>query len=154
MPPWQTNFTSEYINSGVYLPNSTWNKKGRGYPDVTANGHNCPVFGLGEGGASSVDGTSCSTPVFAAIVSLLNDHQLSNNKSPLGFVNPLLYKMKLNHPEAFGEVLSGNNHCTEYLCCSKDFGFSTPTKETNWNPVYGLGQPVVSEMKKYLDSLK
>ncbi len=32
------------------------------------------------------EGTSASTPVFAAMVSLMNDARLNNKKSPLGFL--------------------------------------------------------------------
>lgn len=152
--PWQKQFIFEYLSSGVSLPpDSYWNINGRGYPDVVANGHNCPVYGLYGDGFQVVDGTSCSCPIFAAIVALLNDHQLSNGKNVLGFINPLLYKIKSDYPNAFGKTLKGNNHCTEATCCSADYGFITPMKETKWNPVSGLGFPVVSEIKKYLDSL-
>lgn len=39
----------------------------------------------------TVDGTSCSSPIFASIVSLLNDRLIAAGKSPLGFLNPFLY---------------------------------------------------------------
>ena len=39
------------------------------------------------------DGTSSSTPVWAGMLSLVNTARLSAGKPPLGFVNPLLYKM-------------------------------------------------------------
>jgi tripeptidyl-peptidase-1 len=42
----------------------------------------------------------------AAIFSLLNDHQLSNGRPPLGFLNPWLYKTGWL---AFNDIISGNN---------------------------------------------
>jgi subtilase family serine protease len=47
------------------------------------------------------DGTSASTPVVAALLTLLNDYQLSQARSPLGFVNHLLYSVAKSNPEAY-----------------------------------------------------
>lgn len=44
----------------------------------------CQVFNLQNGAFGWEGGTSMSTPVFAGIVSLLNDWRLNNGKSPLG----------------------------------------------------------------------
>jgi subtilase family serine protease len=38
------------------------------------------------------DGTSASTPVFAGILTLINQYRLSQGKPQVGFVNPILYK--------------------------------------------------------------
>jgi tripeptidyl-peptidase-1 len=37
-----------------------------------------------EGSATSVGGTSCSSPIFAAIIGLINDQLAAAGKSPLG----------------------------------------------------------------------
>jgi tripeptidyl-peptidase-1 len=42
-------------------------------------------------------------------VSLLNDARLSKSRAPLGFLNPLLYDMAANHPDAFADVRVGAN---------------------------------------------
>ena len=42
----------------------------------------------------------------ASIFSLLNDFRLSNNRKPLGFINPLLY---LNASSGFTDIDSGSN---------------------------------------------
>ena len=135
----------------MYLPKnrSTWNEYGRGYPDVVANGHNCPVYSIGSG-FIDVDGTSCSCPIFAAMVGLLNDYQTTKGRPRLGFINPLLYKMT-QEATIYNPVAAGNNYCTESQCCSKEFGFSTPPLTTVWNPVTGLGQPNIKQIKTYLD---
>lgn len=52
------------------------------------------------GWTTPVDGTSCSTPTFSAIVALLNDVRFKAGKSPLGFLNPLLYA----NPQAFQDI--------------------------------------------------
>jgi tripeptidyl-peptidase-1 len=36
-----------------------------------------------------VSGTSCSTPIFASVIALINDRLIAAGKSTLGFLNPL-----------------------------------------------------------------
>ena len=62
--------------------------------------------------------TSCSAPVFAAIVSLLNSYRLNNGKPPLGFINPLIYQAFASDPTIFTDITTGDNKCTE-TCCDK-----------------------------------
>ena len=62
---------------------------GRGFPDVAAQGEKVQIVVGGQTG--SVAGTSCSSPIFASVVSLLNDRLIAAGKPPLGFLNPLLY---------------------------------------------------------------
>ncbi len=147
-PIWQRGLVESYLKSGVYLPDrNNWNVNGRGYPDVSLVGHNCPV--LNSGSYEAVDGTSCSTPIMAGILALLNDYQVSKGRPKLGFVNPLLYQMALNKG-LFKKPISTNTHCTEYLCCDSEFGFEG--SDTLWDPVSGLGGPNVTAMILYLDT--
>ena len=151
LPSWQYDAVNKYLNSSVPLP-SDFNRNGRGYPDVSAIGHNCPI--IQNNSLIGVDGTSCSSPVFAAIVSLLNDHQVSKGKSKLGYINPLLYKMYGDDPSIFNDIVAGNNYCTEYSCCDKrkddgsDYGYLSAE---GWDPVTGLGTPNVGKMIEWLD---
>jgi len=80
------------------------------------------------GNTYGVAGTSCSSPTFAALVSVLNDVRMSLGKSVLGFLNPLIYA----HPEAFNDITVGNNPgCnTDGFYCSQ-----------LWDPVTGFGTP-------------
>ena len=112
-----------YLNSGVNLPPSnTFNGKLRGYPDVAFNGHHYSIF-ISQSGDQcpcqqiAVDGTSCSSPAFAGLVSLLDDFVISNGGSPLGFLNPLLYKMASEQPNTFNDITSGDNKCNRQWCC-------------------------------------
>ena len=54
-------------------------------------------------------GTSASAPVFAAMVTLWNDIRLANNMPTMGFIAPFLYYIHSTHPEAFQDVVTGNN---------------------------------------------
>lgn len=150
LPKWQKNSVEKYLNSGTSLP-SNFSSSGRGYPDVTAVSHNCPVFNNGQLGG--VDGTSCSSPVFASIVSLLNDFQVTRGKPKLGYINPLLYSMFEDDPTLFNDLTVGNNWCTEYNCCpvrkdnGSDWGYAAAK---GWDPVYGLGSPNVGRIIEWL----
>ncbi|TFY54701.1 hypothetical protein EVG20_g9602 [Dentipellis fragilis] len=52
-----------------------------------------------------INGTSAATPVLASIAALLNDELVAAGKSPIGFMNPLIYANK----EAFNDITSGSN---------------------------------------------
>ena len=146
MPKWQVDSVNKYLKSGIALG------KGRGYPDISMIGHNCPVVTSGE--VQGVDGTSCSSPIAAGVMAILNGLELSKGKPPLGFLNPLLYKMYEDDPYIFHDVSYGNNYCTEYNCCPKnknggsDFGYLSMK---GWDPVTGLGSLNVMKMIDYLN---
>ncbi|KAH8995590.1 subtilisin-like protein, partial [Lactarius hatsudake] len=62
-----------------------YNPEGRGIPDIAAQALRLPIV-LGDAD-SLVEGTSCSTPTVAGIISLLNDYLITNGRPPLGFLN-------------------------------------------------------------------
>lgn len=64
-----------------------FNAAGRGFPDIAAQGVNVEIVSGGR--AELVDGTSCSSPIFSSIVSLINDRLIAAGKPVLGFLNPL-----------------------------------------------------------------
>ncbi|KAI0085907.1 peptidase S8/S53 domain-containing protein, partial [Irpex rosettiformis] len=79
-------------------------------------------------------GTSCSSPIFASVISLINDQLIAAGKSPLGFLNPFLYA----NPSAFNDVTSGSNPG-----CNTN-GFKATS---GWDPVTGLGTPNFAGLK-------
>lgn len=84
-PAYQKDAVSAYLNGGTALPPSSYfNSTGRGYPDVAAFGNDVLV-NVG-GNLEGVGGTSCSSPIFAGVVSLLNDISISKSGKPLGYV--------------------------------------------------------------------
>lgn len=54
-------------------------------------------------------GTSASAPVFSAMVTQWNDIRLTYGLPPMGFVAPWLYDAWENNPEAFNDIVTGNN---------------------------------------------
>lgn len=96
----------------------------RGYPDVALSGHNYLV--ANNGSVFPVDGTSASAPLFASLVSILNDHRISAGMSPMGFILPFLCThartcvmcvldcpaaddVATTNPDAFNDIVVGDN---------------------------------------------
>lgn len=57
----------------------------------------------------SAAGTSAAAPTFGGVISLLNDVRISKGKSPLGWLNPMLYALGDKWPEALNDIIVGNN---------------------------------------------
>lgn len=129
-PEYQSHAVAEYLAKGTVPSFKHFNASGRAYPDVSAFATNFAVFH--NGSRIPVDGTSCSTPTFAGLVSLLNDIQLQRGKKTLGFLNPLLY-LKLRG-RGFFDVTTGVNGGYASMCD----GFQATT---GWDPVSGWGSP-------------
>ena len=119
-----------------------------------------------------LDGTSASAPIFAGIVTLLNDARLNANKKPLGFINQMMYQASANRPAtfygkidfscsftpfnlfAFLDVTVGRNRCGDIggvlpTCCQHGF-----TCGVGWDAVTGLGTPNYAELKDYVLGLQ
>ena len=58
-----------------------------------------------DGQLITVYGTSASAPVFASIITLINNARLSVGKSTVSFINPVLYAQ----PEVMNDVTVGAN---------------------------------------------
>jgi len=127
-PDYQVKAVNDYLT--VYgkniPPQNLWNQSGRAFPDVAALGTGFPI--VVGGNTYGVAGTSCSSPTFSALVTLLNDVRISLGKSVLGFLNPLIYA----HPEAFNDITMGNNPG----CGTQGFYAAQ-----GWDPVTGYGTP-------------
>merc|ERR1719253_546870 len=91
MPEHQKATVAAYLgNTSGLPPLSSFNQKGRAYPDVSA---------------IAVEGTSQSCPIMAGIFSMITDMRLNAGLPPLGFVAPRIWKMAQQHAgEAFEDV--------------------------------------------------
>ncbi|TCD71643.1 hypothetical protein EIP91_007390 [Steccherinum ochraceum] len=125
-PSYQSTAVATYLKALGSTNSGKFNAKGRGFPDVAAVGDNVEIAFQGQFGL--VAGTSCSSPIFASLVSLINDRLIAQGKSPLGFLNPFLYA----NPGAFNDITTGDNPG----CNTNGF----PAK-AGWDPVTGLGTP-------------
>ncbi|KAI2616243.1 subtilisin-like protein [Hypoxylon sp. NC1633] len=141
-PAWQVDAVASFLaranlsfdgydgGAGNYTPVDAgagrFNRRGRAYPDVAANGDH---FVISSGGQLwRIGGTSASAPLWGAVVTLINEERLAAGKGPVGFIHPVLY----SHPEVFKDVSEGDNRAC------KTMGF--PAIE-GWDPVSGMGVP-------------
>ncbi|KAF9063695.1 family S53 protease [Rhodocollybia butyracea] len=127
-PSYQSSDVSAYLSTLGTAFSGLYNASGRGFPDVSAQGWAVDV--IWEGELIQQYGTSCSTPIFASIIALINDRLLAAGNPVLGFLNPFLYA----NPSAFFDITSGQN----IGCDSNVDGFSA---STGWDAISGLGTP-------------
>lgn len=85
-PPYDSYSTTD--NGAIGANGGIYNKAGRGYPDVSAVGDNIVIFNAGA--PTLIGGTSASAPIFASILTRINEERLAAGKSTIGFVNPTL----------------------------------------------------------------
>ena len=127
---------------GPFFPSSTFPASMtdlaglRGYPDVSAIGHFCTI--IKNGTVVPVDGTSCSAPLFAGLISLLNAELAERGRPALGFLNPTLYAAPAF---VFSDVVRGDNsglHSASGATCTNGYPATTA-----WDPVTGRGTSYV-----------
>lgn len=123
---WQQGRVNAYLAQLGSKYNGMFNRTGRAYPDVSAQGVDLKIYVNGY--VYTVDGTSASSPIFASIIGLINAELLAAGKRPLGFLNPWMYY----NSWAFNDINNGSNPG-----CGTD-GF--PALK-GWDPVTGLGSP-------------
>ncbi len=101
IPWWQTN-TSMAANAG--------SASKRNIPDVALTANNIySTYNNGSGG--STGGTSCSAPLWAGFMALVNQQAAANGASPVGFLNPAVYAIanSPNYNNCFHDTKLGDN---------------------------------------------
>ena len=78
------NFTGNVSD----IPTGYFNRNGRGYPDVSAIGDRFII--VFNGSLWTIGGTSLSAPVWASVITRINEERLAAHKSTVGFINPTL----------------------------------------------------------------
>jgi tripeptidyl-peptidase-1 len=126
-------FDQSKVGDGIY------NRIGRGIPDVSANGVFSGVYRRGVLVKSG--GTSASAPIFASVLTRINDVRLNMGKRPIGFINPAIYQ----HPEILNDITNGTNPG----CGTQGF-----EAVRGWDPVTGLGTPNFPRMLEYFTRLQ
>ena len=126
-----------------FPPAAAISSAGRATPDVSAIGEALVVVQSGVAGLLS--GTSASTPVFAGLISLLNEVRLAQPSGrPMGFLNPWMYE----HKQMFRDVVVGTNALSGFAeqggsAAPMAFGWNATR---GWDPVTGLGAPCFQKM--------
>ncbi|TQV92820.1 family S53 protease-like protein [Cordyceps javanica] len=88
-PDYQKQDTAAYVGRLPASYRGKFAEGGRGIPDVAMVGVNWDIV-VGNRSLLAY-GTSASTPAWASLLSLVNDHRRTLGKGTLGFVNPALY---------------------------------------------------------------
>jgi tripeptidyl-peptidase-1 len=136
-PEWQDEAVQAYIGrlaqaSDVTL--SFFNSSGRAVPDISAVGGGFQIQVAGT--VMEVLGTSASTPVVAAMLSLVNDARLRAGKNGTGWINPLLYSAGVR--AVLQDVVTGTSQGCYFPDGSSAPGF---TAIEGYDAVTGLGTP-------------
>ncbi|MBZ5726717.1 MAG: Ig-like domain repeat protein [Acidobacteriia bacterium] len=131
-PAWQT---------GPGVPNDN----ARDVPDVafTASWDHDPYVLIVSGAPVPNGGTSAATPVFAAMLTLLNQYAVANgiqSKPGLGNINPNLYRLAQTTSGIFHDITVGSNvvpcQAGTTNCSSGSYGYRT---EPGFDLATGLG---------------
>jgi tripeptidyl-peptidase-1 len=154
-PKYQGSAVGNYIKNQVpqsFFNISGFNASGRGVPDLAAFSTNFPtVVSLVPGVPLTVaiGGTSSATPLWAAVIAMLNDHEASQGRPTLGFLNPWLYSLKSG--EGTKDIVTGGSNggkCGGFLGSDCPPGYNVTS---GWDPVTGLGSPIWKGLVKSLD---
>lgn len=103
------------------------------------------------GEISSSGGTSISSPIIVAIITILNSIEHSRNSPPLGFINPWLY----SQPDTLKDITTGLANLrppepgfpigyVPYDGPLSPLGYNV---SKGWDPVTGLGTPRLWEAR-------
>ncbi|PSR88695.1 putative Tripeptidyl-peptidase sed1 [Coniella lustricola] len=131
-----TGYTTQVVDGNFEnVTSGSYHIGGRAYPDVAAVGDRQVVFYAGDWWL--IGGTSLSSPVWGAVLTLINEERLAANKSTLGFIHPILYE----HPEVFTDITDGNSTG----CLTEGF-----LATEGWDPVSGLGSPIFPKLRDLL----
>lgn len=153
---WQKEAVTNFLSKQT--PTSGYNKYGRAYPDISFIGVEYAV--VVNGVVGYLYGTSCSSPVFAAMISILNAQRSRYGLSSLGFLNPSLYEagyqQLAGNGTFYNDVSSGNNKCcsnSDYpfvptVCCSSGF-----VAEESWDAATGWGSIDFTRLAVIFDTI-
>ncbi|KAJ7266463.1 family S53 protease-like protein [Mycena haematopus] len=114
----------------------TFNRTGRGYPDVSTQGWNFEL--VVESEVILEGGTSASSPTFASVIALINDRLVAARRPVLGFLNPFLYSKASS---AFTDITTGHN--SGFVCPASSVAFDAAK---GWDPLTGFGTPKFAEL--------
>mmetsp|Transcript_28506 Transcript_28506/g.51830 ORF Transcript_28506/g.51830 Transcript_28506/m.51830 type:complete len:592 (-) Transcript_28506:171-1946(-) len=143
---WQKDQVAHYLQvvpkGPPFPPAGSFPKDGRATPDVASLGEGFQVFDQGH--VISVGGTSASAPLFAGLVSLLNEARLQAGKPAMGFLNPFLYQHGVPGTDsyAFTDVTKGTNAIGRGTGPAK-YGYNCTA---GWDPATGVGTPRFDKM--------
>ena len=101
IPTWQL---------GVDMTANGGSMSQRNIPDVALTADNVYVA-YGNGRTTTLGGTSCAAPLWAAMTALINEQAATSGIAPVGFLNPAIYTLgkSANYNSSFHDIATGNN---------------------------------------------
>lgn len=132
-PAWQKAAVDAYfavVDGTAIAPLPGFARGGRGIPDVSMAGTR--FIAVVGGKLIGIGGSSLATPVFSAVISLINSARYRAGKTSIGFLNQILYA---NAQLFANDITVGSNKCTGLITCCNE-GFEATA---GWDPASGLG---------------
>ncbi|KAI6784120.1 tripeptidyl-peptidase-like protein [Emericellopsis cladophorae] len=146
-PEWQDDAVNTYLEKLGDQWKGLYNPDGAAYPDVAAMAWGYQE--MNHGAVEVTGGTSAATPVFAAMIALLNNERFNQGKPSMGFLNPWIYSIG---NVGFTDITEGKTlGCpgTSYEGLPSpyvaDAGWSAVE---GWDPTTGFGSPLYDRLKK------
>ncbi|KAF8129138.1 peptidase S8/S53 domain-containing protein [Mycena galopus ATCC 62051] len=113
-----------------------FNRTGHGYPDIALQAWNF----VNNRTTRLIYGTSAGSPVFAAMLAMINDQLVVAGKPKLGFLNPFIYSTSFS---AFTDITSG--HSSGLVSCVLGEAWFN-RKVVGWDATTGIGTPRFSDL--------
>ena len=121
IPSWQTAAAAGCASCSKTLRNG---------PDVSANSNFTFYVCADQEACTANDygGTSFATPMWAGYLALANEQRATNHLKPVGFVNPIFYKIGLSavYTVVFHDITSGSNGYTATAGYDLATGWGSP----------------------------
>ncbi len=101
IPYWQ-----QAVNMKTNQGSTLW----RNIPDVASSAEGAMVT-YDNGSSNVLTGTSCSTPLWAGFMALINQQAAQNGRPPVGFLNPAIYALGQSslYRSCFHDITIGGN---------------------------------------------
>jgi kumamolisin len=104
-------------------------------PDVSGDADPATGYQVVLGGHPGVvGGTSAVAPLWAGLIARINQRLVNLGRTPVGFLNPVIYDSSIANGGIFHDVVSGTNDITGTLG-------GRYTAAPGWDPASGLGTP-------------
>lgn len=148
-PNYQDGAVKSYLQKLGDQWEGLFNPDGRAFPDVAGQSVNYAVYDKGR--LKALEGTSCSSPMFAGVIGLLNDARMRQNKPSMGFLNPFLYSLGSS---GLNDIVNGGSTgCDGHARFhgppngSPVVPFASWNATEGWDPVTGLGTPNFGKLR-------
>jgi hypothetical protein len=127
IPYWQTA-----VNMSANQGSTVW----RNVPDVALSAAG-DLVAYDDGLTNALSGTSCSAPLWAGFMALINQQAAQNGRPPIGFLNPAIYALGQGslYPSCFHDITIGSNRTD--LSTNKYFAESGFDLCTGWGTPAG-----------------